>query len=111
MSKKKISVTIEADLVDAIDALASTERQNRSELIEQLLSKSIGQDGSGLIEFFRLSGPPSLVEGWMNQATDMFTDAKPEDGPVELVLRVTQKQWDRYMSQRVKDSSGNGDAE
>ena len=100
MPKNRLSVTVDADLIAAIDTIAEQANENRSECVERLLAQSIGDDDSGLVEFLKIRGPLNQVRDWMRHE-DFFNEAdkvEAEDGPVELVFRVTQKQWDGYMA-------------
>lgn len=100
MAKKQLSLTIDSEIVDRIDQIAKERNQNRSECIERILEHALGDDGSGLVEFFRIKAPVDEIIHWMRTA-DVFKDKhkipEGEDGLTELVLRVTRRQMKLYL--------------
>lgn len=103
MVKKQLSMTIDGDLLDRLDVLAEEKRMSRSECVARLLEQALGDDGSGLVEFFRLKAPAFEIVRWMQNADFLKhqgTITDEDDGMTELVFRVTRKQMKKLAAKR-----------
>lgn len=93
MAKQKLSITVDANLVDAVDRMAKDRDINRSECIERLLAEALGD--TGWWEFIRLRSLPSEIKRWMAHST-----LSDDDGPCEMVLRVTAEEKREWLEKR-----------
>jgi hypothetical protein len=89
MAKVKTSITLDEQLVAHLDRQAQAYHISRSELIERLCRSSLEEEPK--VEFFRLIGMPTK----MASALKAF-HWHDDDGPVELVVRVSRPQWEQW---------------
>ncbi len=89
MPKTRISITVETDLLAQIDERANERNENRSQCIERMCMRMVGDttnQRADKVEFFKLAGPLSFV---INSAVYMLKreDQKRVDLSVEMSVR------------------------
>jgi hypothetical protein len=94
MSKIKTSISLDEKLVAALDKQAKADGISRSELIERMCRRSL--DDEPKVEFFRMHGMPTQLVPALSAMS--WHD---EDGPVELVIRVSNSDWDAWRRNRT----------
>lgn len=106
--KDKIAISMDAKIRARIDAIAKSSGESRSQVIERLCAERIEND---YVEFVRITAFPTQIREFVNAWAVGERGKKPreesfgmvihdDDGPIEMVLRVSRREWETWAQQR-----------
>ena len=90
MPKSRITITVEDDVLEQIDRLAETRKQNRSQCIESLCASAMDQGKpatGGMMEMWAFRGPTTAV---LKVVGKMWLDDKKAESPIPTEIIVRQ---------------------
>ncbi len=108
MAKDKISITVDRELLERVEAICNATGESRSAALERLLTRGLDVEGSLLgpdrfVEFFRLHAPMHVVKDVVVQLAE-----RADNGLVEMVLRMNAAEQKTLFAQRAAEREKKG---